>query len=163
MKHLLTSLVILGLCLAACRSGEPRAVYRGEGPRLERLGMKTAALRTDMTEALELLPRAGARLGYGLHEIQRGASRLLLRTEVERAFFSMLGEQERFHEVDVHLRAEGGRVVIEVDEALVHGPAGGPHRRKGRAESEWYDDFFEAVSVEVGHLSLRGAYAIPRE
>jgi len=163
VNRVLKSLIGLGLCLSACNSGPTQRVYLGRPPTVERLGPRIAALRTSMGQALEVVPRAGDRMGYSRHELRRDPSQVLLRTEIERAFFSMLGEQERYQEALVDLRAESGRVVIQVDAKLIHGPPGGPHLCKPRRESEWYDEFFDAVRSELDRLNLKASYAIPRD
>ena len=90
--------------------------------------------------------------GLGYEILESGPERIVARSLGTTKFFAMVGDQTKWHEVTAEFApAPGGRVRIDLDAVLVHGPAGGGAvTRAPETDGELYEELFEAI-----HAALR--------
>lgn len=86
--------------------------------------------------------------------LEDGAERLVARSPGSTRFFALMGEQTKWHEVTAEFtEAPGGRVRIDLDAVLVHGPASGAApSRVHESDVALYEDLFEHI-----HAALRAS------
>ena len=139
-----TRSVLLALSVAcAVAPSADEAVVLYYGTRARAFVATPEAARAAMLEAFDELELA---------IVEAAPNRLVARSPGTTRFFALVGEQTKWHEVTAELAAASdGRVRIDLDAVLVHGPAGGADpARLPESDAELYDDLFELI-----HAALR--------
>jgi len=108
-------------------------------------GMRARAFVATPDEARAGMLAAFEALDYTL--LDGGADLLVARSPGSTRFFAFVGEQTKWHEVTAMFApVPGGRVRIDLDAVLVHGPARGATRAQvPEADAELYEELFELI------------------